>query len=212
MKNNQQVFYCFILFVVVYVITGCEYRKTMTYNNKKYKIKRESLFCNVRAFFKDNIYLRAHPIKDGHNYTMLEIGTPSSPYLDKPELLIKLRNGSIINLSKVTPTFIQKHGHVFNEDFCSNSCYKRGKEYEKWPDTAKQWVIYPWNFIINKGKIEGVSIIYNPASFKEENKEKEHIPAIGKVGNRNLKEFPLSETDIIDIFGVPDEVIEYFQP
>ena len=146
-----------------------------------------------------------------HRYNALEIGNPLAPYDGKRNLLIKMSDGSVIDIAKVSVDELKKKCQSSERD-CSNTHYCGWDtrpvlpNETKWPNGTLELFDSgcTQNFFIASGKIIAVQIGWNPNYDKVK-------PEIGDPTTGKMYPFPLSEGDLKSLFGKPDTIIDWLQ-
>lgn len=185
---------------------------------KKRKIEKEwpLLPRNTREYTKDNVRFVARPIKKGNNYRVLEIvGRPGKPYNSVPPLLLRLSDGTIVNTGDVK-ALMQKLSPGWDASGGYDYLWGGGKC--PWPKGTQRRSNIPWVFYVQDDRLLAMRVYYfegHTSNYAEKDGTevwKGCVPAIGKPSDGKLYEFPLTEDEVIKIFGEPDKIREYFQP
>jgi len=152
---------------------------------------------NTRVYTRDNITCEArkrenvpHP-----SYHWVRVGTADQPYSGVPNLRIRLPNLKIVNLNKVTLDLLMtSDGNVSQIDLGS-----------PWPPGTRQITLGYYIFVFSGDKVSSLQVI--------EKGYGRYIrgipsPAIGLLGDARLIELPLTEEQVISIFGEADKIEE----
>ena len=151
---------------------------------------------NERIFYKDDIACSAsnRGSKEWEYYTV-EIGTPNRPYGGKPELDFKIPGIGEFRSNSVTMDYLLNIKDIkIRETLPIESTPKVGS----WPKTAKKLICGSFlSFVIEDEKIVQIKIMHS-AKLKMHNEDKWHS-------------LPCTENEIVEIFGKPDRIYEWFR-
>jgi len=174
------------------------------------KVEREFVICNVREYLKGNIRFRARPIRGGKNYSSLLIGTPNHPYNGVPPLVIRLPNGAEVDLTETSVEQLKKQGSACSAG--GNLFFDIGSDSldpgSRWPTGTERLQILPWwEFYVHDGRIISFHVYYRPGHWLATDQK----PAIGAPKTDVLYKFPMSQNEVMDVFGRPDKIREYLE-
>jgi len=175
------------------------------------QIEKKDWICNVREYRKDNIRFRGRPIENGKNYSALLIGSPNHPYNGTPHLLIKLPDGSKADLAEISVVDLRKKasgisaigGHIFI-DIGAGSMDPGAH----WPEGAQEFQMHAWKFVVQNDKILSFSVSFRVDKNWPWPGEK---PAIGIPGQEDLYDFPLNQTQVVNLLGKSGKIYEYLE-
>lgn len=170
------------------------------------KIERDHWLCNIREYTKANITFRSEQSfrnKD-NRYSHLIVGAPGRPYKGVPPILVRLTDGTIINLAEISMDSLKKKatsvedvsGHYCSEISSGNLI---GTD-ERWPNGTWRLYFGFWVFFV-----QGEDIL---SFFGTDWGEDWRMSAIGIPKENKLYDFPLSQAQVIHIFGSPDKIRE----
>ena len=174
------------------------------------KIERESIFCNVREYRKSNItFYSSSPIQNGNNYYRLLVGTLRHPYNGEPPLVIRLPDGQEMNLTE-TSIVSQLRTQMSSVTPVGGTLLHREVDSPdaRWPEGTERLQRQSWVFYVLNEQILSFGIYYRDVAWEKWTGQK---PAIGTGKSGVLYEFPLSQREVIDVFGKPDKIREYFE-
>jgi len=226
MTTTKTIIVCIILCLLI-ITGGCREEP-----EDQIKIEKGgSLFGwrTVREYVKGNIRFKCQPIKSGNNYSSLLIGCPAQPYTGIPAIRAKLPDGTIVNLGRVDVAQLLRQktrgtdltGTVFY-DIVSPSM----DPYGKWPAGTLRLQMHGWNFRVHDNRLISFTVIYTDYSKEEiydtttlmdgtktveRRKNYGSTPAIGRADEDLLFNFPLTQEQVIHVFGKPDKISEYFE-
>ena len=163
---------------------------------------------NVRQYTYGNMWISSE-ISHFDRYAGLQIGNPLTPYDGKRHLLVKMSNGSVIDLARISVDELKRKCGGSKED-CSGRhyCGYDGPPIlpneTKWPAGTMELFDAGCtrNFFVTSGKIIEVQISWN----RYDNQAK---PEIGDPNTGKMYSFPLSESDLMALFGKPDQIIDF---
>ncbi|MCD4744656.1 MAG: hypothetical protein K8R67_19505 [Desulfobacteraceae bacterium] len=165
-------------------------------------IKTNSFFGiknpNNRVFIKGNLIFRANlNIKGDRNYRVLDIGTLKNPfYKNPPRFKFKVNKELILKSDKIKVEELKK---ICNDITDPNEFDKR------WPDGAERIHCGPYAFIVSNDVVWNfyTEFLANPV-------DKSEVLSIGNINTEKMYFFPLSQEQIIQVFGEPERIEEYF--
>jgi len=135
------------------------------------------------------------------------VGTPTFPYAGVPPLFAKFPDGNVYNLAEITSNelaSVQWSSMKVGSEPCSEInigwLFTDGIA-PTWPEGTKRIQFDKWLIWMNDGII--ISLFANTWG------EGSYLPSIGKTPDQ-LHCFPLTQDEVIDVFGVPDRIIDYF--
>ena len=162
------------------------------------------LFRNERRYEKGNIAFFCNPIRSG--YSGLIIGSPKRPYAGDPPIVARFPNNEIVNLAQVTTQSLMKCG--FSMSDVSGEFYHeiarawfRDEGPQRWPPGTWKYAAEYWSLYVKNGTILAI-FVYGRGEGKIK-------PAIGK-SEAEMYSFPLTQDQVIRVFGTPDVIREYF--
>ena len=165
---------------------------------------------NVREYTRANITFRARPIRKGNNYAHLIVGAPLKPYAGHPPIMARLPDGSVVNLADVSIHTLKGQASAIS-DVSGTRCHEIAAgnlvgNNSRWPDGTLRLQLEVWLFFVHDDQILAFKVWnYNPGYWTGE------VAAIGKPANGELYEFPLTEEQVIKVFGKPDSIREYLE-
>ena len=183
-----------------------EPRKVIAFDGPSVKIVREGWLRNERRYEKDNIHFICKPIQQGKNYSFLIMGHPGHPYAGCPPVLARFPNGEIANLAQITTqSLINVVGcgsmNVSGESCAEIAAAGFGKE-GTWPTNTLRISFEYWIFFVQNNTILSVFVWdYGEGKVK---------PALGNPETGEIYSFPLTQKQVIRIFGTPVVIREYF--
>jgi len=154
-----------------------------------------SLPANMRYYVKDNIVFSASLYSDdSRRYDSLEIGTFENPFFENiPPFAFQL-NGETIFSNDITISVFEKL------DPGQSDPRYIGPE---WPEGARCLFLPGYSILIYKEKIFVFYVRNSKESFQP-------VPKIGVIGQKNLYSLPLTEDEVVEIFGKEDEFKDFF--
>jgi hypothetical protein len=161
---------------------------------------------NERRYVKDNINFFCRPIKHGNNYATLIMGSPSKPYAGRPPVRARFPDGTVVNLAEVTTNRLKDFAWSM-KDVSGDSCAEIAaadfvEDHATWPTNTLRIQFNYWLFFVQDDSVLSVSVWdYGKGELK---------PAIGNPATGAVYEFPLSQDQVIHIFGTPDVIKEYW--
>jgi hypothetical protein len=142
--------------------------------------------ANWRVFKKHNLVATA-PIERGRAlFPTISIGTPEMPYDGTIEFSVCDSNGHVVMSRSFDVKAITTEGHR------TRSANELGRE---WPVGPFVYLTSYGAFIVDDARI----LYWNPGGVVE---------SIGNASGTKLYKFPLTEEQLTEIFGTPDEVID----
>jgi hypothetical protein len=151
---------------------------------------------NTRWFIKDNAKFWGNlNLKGDRIYTVMEVGEPTNFYSNeqmKFSLIcdenhnINSANIDVNNLKSIADRIVNPN------------------QYDKiWPDNSELIYFKSCSFIINENKVLNIQVEVRDSSV--------FTPAIGDSYEKKFFTFPLSEEQIIELFGKPDMTKDFFR-
>jgi len=227
MTTKRSIIVCTILCLLI-ITGGCREQP-----KDQVKIEKGSSllgYRNVREYLKGNVRFRCRPIEDGKNYSALLIGCPAQPYTGTPSVRVKLPDDTIINLSGVDVAQVLRQKARGTSDFTGAVFHDIGSPsmdlYGKWPDGTLRLQIHGWVFHVHSNRLISFRVSYTDYSKKEIYDTMTHMdgtktvkkrenygstPAIGRADEDLLYNFPLTQEQVIHVFGKPDKIREYLE-
>lgn len=162
---------------------------------------------NVRQYDKGNIRLLTRYWRK-NQYAQLLIGTPTKPYRQIPPILIRMSDGTIINTGTAEQTLIESKcrgssdwsGVPFTEGFGVPPIDSSAS----WPNGTTRFQDLFRIFFVNRGKIISLTLEWQPGQGPDK-------PEIGDPRTGRMYLFPLTQAQVIALFGPPDKFTEYMQ-
>lgn len=155
---------------------------------------------NTRWFIKDNIKAWADlNINRENNYNIIEIGGPDYSFdMISEDILFKFEENDILKINKYNiPIILKKAYRVVDAN----------KYEKKWPKGAKKVYSRGYLFVLNSDDI----FYFRAHVNNDPGSKKSPVPAIGLAKDNKIYNLPLSKSELIDIFGKPDEIKDFFK-
>lgn len=163
--------------------------------------------CKTSYLRKGNIWVEGNHYfylnTSRREYHRIYVGSPDAYAKALPALHIELCNGERIQLSTVTPDSVREIENVHEDSGMARP--ELAAVY--WPDSARYFMIrcpeieyvdFAYSFAVLDDRIIGF-IAYGEA-----------CPGIWNEDLTKRYEFPLEYEEVVELFGEPDEIIEYF--
>ena len=173
------------------------------------QISKEGFFRNVREYKKRNVTFRSRPIKNGHNYSHLIVGSPRNPYAGEPAIKVRLPNGEVINLAQVSISNLITMASSAR-DCGGNYCHditvaNLDEPVARWPRGTLRVQYEFWLFFIKDATI----LAFTACDYGWNGGGR--LPAIGNPTDGKLYTFPLMQDQVIKVFGDPDSIREFLE-
>ena len=163
---------------------------------------------NERQYTYDNLRILS-TLWNFNKYLALEIGDPITPYNGKRALLIKLSNGTIVNLATISVNELERNCPGRGEDISAQyyadcASLPLPPKGTRWPPDTKK-IFDPFaQFFVHGGKVIALRINWDRYDIRSQ-------PEIGDAKTGKMYAFPLSEADVITLFGKPAKIIDSLQ-
>jgi hypothetical protein len=192
LKSN---FVSIVLICLMLMAGGCE----------KDDLQKVSIFRKVSVWHKGNIYAEGYLDLGKRLYHRVTIGMPDNPMNECPHIYLEWPDGEKPLLSDITVEMLAKMGNVSEDIRAPSVDGYRGAD---WPKGTKSLRVAnrskadkvaddAYWFTVSNNKIAAVAIFdYGCPGFWNESLTKRYT-------------FPLTEKNIEELFGKPDEIIEY---
>lgn len=158
----------------------------------------------ISVWRKDNIYVSGYLNRatDKRLYNRINIGTPDRPIEKLPMLYLEWNDGKHVPLSSMNITTLTETKNMRIENICPSI---EGYNGSSWPNQTKCFRVYAPNtpyvddmyyFAVVGDKIISVIIFEKCPGFWNESQTKRYT-------------LPLTQQAVEELFGKPDEIIEY---
>ncbi len=199
---------CILTMTVLFMILSCSKSNDELPFNVVVEKKRPFFFgiTNVRMLFKDSLIASAY--FDKTTYGTFCLGSPDAPYRGKPHLLIRLPDGSIVDLTSPDVISILE-SRATSRNPCIDKFYDAVEATSfAWPEGTETLLFFPYKFYVNNNILLGMDVAYS-SDTKDWNVDKGLVPAIGTVSD-NMKTRPSNAHEFSAIFGEPNRIVEWF--
>ena len=185
---------------------------------------------NVRDYLKGNVRFRSKPIENGNNYSYLLVGCPAKPYAGIPAVRVNLPDGTILNLAETNIVQMLKQKTNSRIDLTGTVFYDIGSPsmdlYGKWPAETLELQFENRSFWVHDDQLIAFRVVYNDYAKDKvcdtvtqmggsksviRRTNIGSVPTIGKSDEEKTYVFPLTQEEVIHVFGLPDKITESFQ-
>jgi hypothetical protein len=151
--------------------------------------------ANMRYYVKDNITFSASLISnDPRRYNSLEIGTLEDPFFENIPPFVFQLNEEIVSSTNINISSFEKLSTSESDPRYIGS---------EWPKGTRCLFLPGYGILIHEEKI----LVFYVMNSKESS---EPAPRIGAIDKKDLHILPLSEEEVIEIFGEEGEFKEFF--
>ena len=135
----------------------------------------------------------------------VEIGGPLPPYKENPALLVKMSDGTVLNLATATAGEIQGKCSSI-QDWSGNACSdfstrRRPPDGTRWPAGTIRMQDDSRQFFVRSNRIIAVRIHWDGHPGPK--------PEVGNPATGEMHAFPLSGKTVVALFGKPAEVVHH---
>ena len=136
-------------------------------------------------------------------FVNIEIGGPHQPYTGTPALLIKMSDGTILNLATATVDEIRGKCPSI-QDWSGNACSdfstrQRPPHGSRWPEGTIHMQDYSRQFYVLSNQVIAARISWDGNPWPK--------PEVGNPITGEMYTFPLSKKTVVTLFGKPTGVL-----